>query len=207
MLGQGPMGLLVTYIIGAVMLGLLFIIGKLWDRKHPSEFVKSGWTTSIVAKIAILVAVAAAGGFISIPGPAASIKLDSAAGYFAAMMFGWQVGGLVAAFGTFFANLMSGFSGWAPMVPYYMINMALAVMAYAFVAKKYNQIAGIIVGTIVNVFCIFPWFIMLGAGIMIPILIPQILGSFVNVFLASIAYTAINNAKKKKKKDNMDIPE
>lgn len=206
MLGQGPMGLLVTYLIAAIMLVLLFIFGKAHDRKNPSEFAKTGWTTSIVAKIAILVAVSAAGGFISIPGPAASIKLDSAAGYFASMMFGWQVGGLVAAFGTFFANLMSGFSGWAPMVPYYMVNMALAVMSYAFVAKKYNQIAGMIVGTIVNVLCILPWFIMLGFAIMIPIFIPQIVGSFANVFLASIAYTTINNAKKKKKKD-MDMPE
>lgn len=205
MLGQGPLGLLVTYLIGAVMLVLVFVLGKICDRKYPSEVSKKGWTTSIVAKIAILVAVSAAGGFVSIPGPAASIKLDAVAGYFAAMMFGWQVGGIIAAFGTFFANLMSGFSSWAPMVPYYMVNMALAVLAYGFIARKYGQVAGIVVGTIVNTLCILPWFIMLGWGIVAAIFVSQVIGSFANVFLASIAYTAITNAKKRKRNEDVDM--
>ncbi len=207
MLGTGVIGLSVTYLIGLVMLVLVFVFGKMWDRKYTSEFKKAGWSSSIVAKIAILVAVAAAGGFISIPGPAASIKLDSTAGYFASIMFGWQVGGIVAAFGTFFANLMSGFSGWAAMVPYYMINMALAVLAYGYISKRFNLVAGMIVGTIVNTLCIMPWFFMLGWVTMIPILVPQIVGSFVNCFLATVAYKAINAAKDKKKTIDIDMVE
>ena len=192
MLGQGVLGLSVTYLIGLVMLILVFVFGKMWDRKYTSEFKKDGWSSSIVAKIAILVAVAAAGGFISIPGPAASIKLDSTAGYFASIMFGWQVGGIVAAFGTFFSNLMSGFSGWAAMV-------------YGYISKRFNLVAGMIAGTIVNTLCIMPWFFMLGWVTMIPILIPQIVGSFVNCFLATVAYKAINAAKDKKKHVDIDM--
>ena len=61
MLGQGVLGLLVTYLIALVMLVLVFVFGKMWDKKHTSEFMKAGWSSSIIAKIAVLVAVAAAG--------------------------------------------------------------------------------------------------------------------------------------------------
>ena len=197
MLGTGSAGLLATYAIAAVMLVLNYLLGLWWNKHLPSTVNEEGWTTRIVAKIAILAAVAAAGGMITIPGPATSIRLDSLAGYFGALMFGWQVGGVVAAFGTFFANLMSGFSGWAALVPYYMINMAFAATCFGIASKKWGKIAGLIVGTAVNTLCIMPWLVMLGWQMMITTLVPQILGSFVNCLLAMIAYTAIVAAQKR----------
>lgn len=201
MLGTGTAGLIATYAIGAVMVVLTFILGAWWNKHLPSAVKEEGWTTRIVAKISILVAVAAAGGMITIPGPATSIRLDSLAGYFGALMFGWQVGAVVAAFGTFFANLMSGFSGWAALVPYYMMNMALAATCFGLAAKKWGKIAGLIIGTLVNTLCILPWIVMLGWQMMITTLVPQIIGSFVNCLLATIAYTAISAAQKRKKAD------
>ena len=197
MLGTGTAGLLATYAIAAVMLALNFLLGLWWNKHLPSTVKEEGWTTRIVAKIAILAAVAAAGGMITIPGPATSIRLDSLAGYFGALMFGWQVGGVVAAFGTFFANLMSGFSGWAALVPYYMVNMALAATCFGIATKKWGRIAGLIAGTLVNTLCILPWMVMLGWQMMITTLVPQILGSFVNCLLAVIAYVAITAAQKR----------
>ena len=197
MLGTGSAGLAATYAIGAVMLVVNYLLGLWWNRHLPSTVKEEGWTTRIVAKIAILAAVAAAGGMITIPGPATSIRLDSLAGYFGALMFGWQVGGVVAAFGTFFANLMSGFSGWAALVPYYMINMALAATCFGIATKKWGKIVGLIVGTFVNTLCILPWLVMLGWQMMITTLVPQILGSFVNCLLAVIAYAAITAAQKR----------
>ena len=186
------------------MLVLVFILGAYWNKHLPSEVKKEGWTTSVIAQIAILAAVAAAGGMITIPGPATSIRLDSLAGYFGVLMFGWQVGAIVAAFGTFFANLMSGFSGWAALVPYYMINMALAVICFGIASKKAGKVVGLIVGTFVNTLCILPWVLMLGWAMMVTTLIPQILGSFVNALLAMIAYVAISNAKKHRKVEIAD---
>ena len=197
MLGTGTAGLIATYSIAAVMLVVNFLLGAWWNKHLPSTVKEEGWTTRIVAKIAILAAVAAAGGMITIPGPATSIRLDSLAGYFGALMFGWQVGGVVAAFGTFFANLMSGFSGWAALVPYYMVNMALAATCFGIATKRWGRIAGLIVGTFVNTLCILPWLVMLGWQMMITTLIPQILGSFANCLLAVIAYAAITAAQKR----------
>ena len=193
-----------TYAIGAVMLVLVFILGVYWNKHLPSEVKKEGWTTSVIAQIAILSAVAAAGGMITIPGPATSIRLDSLAGYFGALMFGWQVGAIVAAFGTFFANLMSGFSGWAAMVPYYMINMALAVICFGIATKKAGKITGLVVGTFVNTLCILPWIIMLGWAMMVTTLIPQVLASFVNALLAMIAYVAISSARNRREVEIAD---
>ena len=197
MLGTGSAGLAATYAIAAVMLVVNYLLGLWWNKHLPSTVKEEGWTTRIVAKIAILAAVAAAGGMITIPGPATSIRLDSLAGYFGALMFGWQVGGVVAAFGTFFANLMSGFSGWAALVPYYMVNMALAATCFGIATKKWGKIMGLIVGTLVNTLCILPWLVMLGWQMMITTLVPQILGSFVNCLLAVIAYAAITAAQKR----------
>ena len=197
MLGTGSAGLAATYAIGAVMLLVNYLLGLWWNKHLPSTVKEEGWTTRVVAKIAVLAAVAAAGGMITIPGPATSIRLDSLAGYFGALMFGWQMGGVVAAFGTFFANLMSGFSGWAALVPYYMINMALASTCFGLASKKWGKIAGLVVGTVVNTLCILPWMVMLGWQMMLTTLVPQILGSFVNCLLAMIAYTAISAAQKR----------
>ena len=173
MLGTGTAGLLATYAIGAVMLVVTFLLGAWWNKRLPSLVKEEGWTTRIVAKIAVLAAVAAAGGMITIPDPATSIRLDSLAGYFGTLMFGWQVGAVVAAFGTFFANLMSGFSGWAALVPYYMINMALAAVCFGIASKKCGKIVGLIVGTFVNTLCILPWLVMLGWQMMITTLSPR----------------------------------
>lgn len=201
MLGTGTAGLLATYAIGVAMVVLTFVLGAYWNKHLPSEVKEEGWTTRVVSKIAVLAAVAAAGGMITIPGPATSIRLDSLAGFFGTLMFGWQIGSVVAAFGTFFANLMSGFSGWAALVPYYMMNMALAVTCFGIATKKGGRVFGLIVGTAVNTLCILPWLVMLGWQMMITTLIPQIFGSFVNCFLAVIAYSAITASQKRKKND------
>lgn len=205
MIGQNALGLVITYLIGAVMLGISFLLGKYWNRKLPPTLIKEeGWSNRAIARIAILAAVAAAGGMITVPGPATSIRLDSMAGYFGALMFGWEVGAMIAMFGTFFSNLMSGFSSWVPMVPYYMINMAFAAIAFGLtfkLFKRYGFVLSLIVGTFVNTLCILPWIIMLGWGMMVSILIPQIVASLANVLLAAIAYTAISAAQKRRRVD------
>ena len=79
-LGMGTAGHIATYGIGLVMLVLTLLLGVYWNKKLPSTVKEEGWTTRVIAKIAILAAVAAAGGMITIPGPATSIRLDSLAG-------------------------------------------------------------------------------------------------------------------------------
>ena len=66
-LGMGTTGHIATYGIGLAMLILTLLLGFYWNKKLPSTVKEEGWTTRVVAKIAILAAVAAAGGMITIP--------------------------------------------------------------------------------------------------------------------------------------------
>lgn len=197
-LGMTAKGAGAAYAIALVYIALMVVLGIWWNKHLPSSVAEEGWSSRTIARIAILTALSAAGGFITLPG-ATSIRFDSLAGYFGTLMFGWQVGAIVAMFGTFFSNLMSGFSGWAPLVPYYMINMALAVTCFGIATKKFGKVTGIIVGTVVNTLCIAPWPLMMGWAMLIATIIQQVLGSYANCLLASLAYTGITAAQTRRR--------
>lgn len=196
--GMTPKGAAVTYLFAAVYIIVLILLGIWWNKHLPSSVKEEGWSSRVIARIAILTALSAAGGLITLPG-ATSIRFDSLAGYFGTLIFGWQIGAIVAAFGAFFSELMSGFSGWAPLAPYYMINMALAVTCFGIATKKWGRIPGIVVGTLVNTLCVAPWPLMMGWGMLAATIIQQMLGSYANCMLAAFAYAAISAAQKRRR--------
>lgn len=203
-LGQGVLGLGVCYALAVGYLVLMWIIGSILTRQYPGEH-KVVWNTRTISRVTILAAVAGAGAMIKIPGPAATIALDAAAGYFAASFFGWPVGATVAAIGCFLANALGGFASWLPVLPIYLCAMAFTVTLAVFVQKKTNIVFAIIVGTIVNtVTCLGPWVIMIGPALMIAILPSQLIGSAVNALVGLSVATALKAAQVKKRPDWMD---
>ena len=197
-LGMTAKGAAVSYLFALVYIVLLVILGLWWNKHLPSSVAEDGWNSRTIARIAILTALSAAGGLITLPG-ATSIRFDSLAGYFGTLIFGWQIGAVVAAFGAFFSELMSGFSGWAPLAPYYMINMALAVTCFGIVSKKFGRIPGIIVGTAVNTLCVAPWPLMMGWGMLAATIVQQVLGSYANAASMQFAYAAITAAQTRRR--------
>jgi uncharacterized membrane protein len=197
-LGMTAKGAAVSYLFALVYIVLLVILGLWWNKHLPSSVAEDGWSSRTIARIAILTALSAAGGLITLPG-ATSIRFDSLAGYFGTLIFGWQIGAVVAAFGAFFSELMSGFSGWAPLAPYYMITMALAVTSFGVATKKFGRIPGIIVGTFVNTLCVAPWPLMMGWGMLAATIVQQVLGSYANCMLAAFAYAAITAAQTRRR--------
>ena len=162
------------------------IMAKLTDR------------TFIISTLVTLLLIAGSLGavaFMSISSNTMKVAVVDASG----RSFADKVGAIVAMFGTFFSNLMSGFSGWAPLLPYYMINMALAVTCFGIATKKFGKVPGIIVGTIVNTLCIAPWPLMMGWAMLIATIIQQVLGSYANCLLASLAYTGITAAQTRRR--------
>lgn len=196
--GMTAKGAAVSYLFALVYIVLLVILGLWWNKHLPSSVAEDGWSSRTIARIAILTALSAAGGLITLPG-ATSIRFDSLAGYFGTLIFGWQIGAIVAAFGAFFSELMSGFSGWAPLAPYYMITMALAVTCFGIATKKFGRIPGIIVGTVVNTLCVAPWPLMMGWAILAATIVQQVLGSYANCMLAAFAYAAITAAQTRRR--------
>ncbi len=200
-LGQGALGLGVSYVLAGCYLLLMRLLGGILSSQYPEEH-RIEWDTRTISRVTILAAVAGAGAMIKIPGPATTIALDAAAGYFAAAYFGWPVGATVAAIGTFLANALGGFASWFPMVPIYMCAMAFTVTIGVFVAKKTNIVFAIIVGTIVNtVTCLGPWVIMIGPALMIALLPSQIIGSAVNAAVGLTVAKALSSAQKHGKRE------
>ena len=203
-LGQGALGLSVCYALAIGYLVLMWLIGKVLTRQYPNEH-KVEWNTRTIARITILAAVAGAGAMIKVPGPAATIALDAAAGYFAAAYFGWPVGATVAAIGCFIANALGGFASWLPMLPIYLAAMAFTVTLAVFVQKKVGLVPAIVVGTIANtITCLGPWALMIGPALMIAILPSQLIGSAVNAAVGLTVAAALKAAQVRKRPDWMD---
>ncbi|MEA4884724.1 MAG: ECF transporter S component [Clostridia bacterium] len=203
-LGQGALGLGVSYALALGYLVLMWFFGSILTKQYPTE-QKVAWDTRTIARVTILAAVSGAGAMIKIPGPATTIALDAAAGYFAAAFFGWPVGATVAAIGCFLANALGGFASWLPMVVVYISGMALTVTLAVFVAKKVNIVAAIVVGTIVNTLtCLGPWAIMVGPTLMIALLPSQIIGSAVNAIVGLTVAVALKGAQNRKRPESVD---
>lgn len=193
-----------SYALALGYLVLMWFLGGILSRQYPIEH-RVTWDTRTIARVTILAAVAGAGAMIKIPGPATTIALDAAAGYFAAAFFGWPVGATVAAIGCFLANALGGFASWLPMVPIYLAAMALTVTIAVFVAKKVNIVAAIIVGTIVNtITCLGPWALMIGTPLMIALLPSQIIGSAVNALVGLSVAEALKAAQNRKRPESID---
>ncbi|OEG63217.1 MAG: ECF transporter S component [Halanaerobium sp. MDAL1] len=75
-----------------------------------SASVKSRYLkTSLLVKIALLVALSVVGSYIKFPGPVGSIALDSLPGYLGVIIIGGPAGALVLALGHLLSALNSGF--------------------------------------------------------------------------------------------------
>lgn len=197
-LGMTFKGAAMTYVFALAYIVILVFLGLWWNRHLYSAVVEEGWSSRVIARIAIFTALSAAGGLITLPG-ATSIRFDSLAGYFGTLMFGWQIGAIVAAFGALFSELMSGFSGWAPLAPYYMITMAFAVTCFGIATKKWGRIPGIIIGTLANTLCVAPWPIMMGWGMLATTIVQQVVGSYANCMLAAFAFAMISSAQQRRR--------
>jgi len=197
-LGMTFKGAAATYAFAVAYIVILVAVGLWWNRHLYSAVIDEGWSSRVIARIAIFTALSAAGGLITLPG-ATSIRFDSLAGYFGTLMFGWQIGAIVAAFGAFFSELMSGFSGWAPLAPYYMITMAFAVTCFGAATKKWGRVPGIIAGTLANTMCVVPWPLMMGWGMLATTFVQQVVGSYANCMLAAFAFSMISSAQQRRR--------
>ncbi|MDI7248129.1 MAG: ECF transporter S component [Bacillota bacterium] len=202
-LGQGALGLGVSYLLAAGYLVLMWVIGRHLSARYPDEH-RVRWDTRTIARVTILAAVSGAGAMIKIPGPATTIALDAAAGYFAAVFFGWPVGATVAAIGCFLANALGGFASWLPMVPVYVAGMALTVTLTAFLAKKAGVVPAVIAGTITNTLtCLGPWVVMIGLPLMIAILPSQIIGSAANAVIGLAVAGVLRTAQHRRRPETL----
>lgn len=145
-----------------------------------------------VGLIAVFVALSAVGAMIKIPGPLASVALDSAPGFFSALAFGSWEGMAVIALGHL---LTAGLAGFYLTVPVHLAiagEMAVAAFAVRWTQRKLGLIPAVIVGVLLNgvaaPFILWPMGGMAAVLGAMPVLV---IGSGVNLVAAAVVYQAL----------------
>ncbi len=142
------------------------------------------------ARVGLLTALSAVGALIKIPSPLGSIALDSAPGYFGALI-SLREGAIIAALGHLFSAYTGGFPLGVPMHLFIAVFMAFCAVIYGIISRK-NIVAGAIIGTFVNgvvgSFIVLP----LGGLAFVLTLMPfLVVASAVNIIVASAVYKTI----------------
>lgn len=158
------------------------------------EFTK----TQKLVFCALLIALSYIGSMIKIFG---SVALDALPAYFGALMFGGPIGALVGAIGHLFSAALSGFPMSIPMHLLVALCMAGACFAYSWITKKTNivlaSVIAIVINGVVMTFLSGLLAVALGVaptvmGFVLPMLMPLIFASTVNVVIAAILYLAVS---------------
>ena len=162
------------------------------NREPVQNKRKEFFTPRRIARMSILIAISAVGALIKIPSPTGTVALDSCTGYFSAVTFGWGEGAMVAGLGHILTAFTTGFPLGLPVHLYIALQMALYASIFSFVSRKINLTLGIVVAVLLNgvlsAFLIIPFG---GTGMATALLIPLLVGSLVNVLIASLAYKIV----------------
>jgi len=165
----------------------------LTDQSTPPK--KEFFTPKRIARISILIAISAVGSFIKVPSPTGTVALDSCTGYFSAAAFGWIEGSLVAGIGHLLSAFTAGFPLSLPVHLYIAVQMSVWVSIFWYIADRFNLITAAIVAIFCNgvlsAFLIIPFG---GMGMATALLLPLVVGSAVNVFIASVAYKIVKKS-------------
>jgi uncharacterized membrane protein len=156
---------------------------------------KEFFTPKRIARISILIAISAVGSMIKIPSPTGTVALDSCTGYFSAVTFGWLEGALIAGFGHLLSAFTAGFPLGLPVHLYIAVQMSLWVSVFWFVAKKINLVVAAIVAVILNGVISSLLIIPIGGvGMATALILPLMVGTFVNVLIAILAYKIVEKS-------------
>jgi riboflavin transporter len=150
------------------------------------------FTPRRITRMAIFISLSAVGAMIKIPSPTGTVSLDSCPGYFSAAAFGYLEGSIVAALGHLFTAFTIGFPLGLPVHLYIACQMALYVMVFRYLIKRFHPLVGIIIATLLNgvlsAYLIIPFG---GIGLATALIIPLTIGSAVNIIIAHFAYSIV----------------
>jgi len=156
---------------------------------------KEFFTPKRMARISILIAISAVGSMIKIPSPTSTVALDSCTGYFSAVTFGWLEGSIIAGLGHLLSAFTAGFPLGLPVHLYIAIQMAVWVSVYWIVAKNINLTVALIVAVLLNGLVSSALIIPIGGiGMATALVIPLMVGTFVNVIIAALAYKIVEKS-------------
>lgn len=157
----------------------------------------SGLRIRKMTSAALMVALSAVGAFIKIPGPLGTIALDSCPGYLYASLYGSFGGAVVAFFGHLASAVTVGFPLGIPIHLVVAAEMGLCAAVYGWIGRgvlsKSSWTFACLVAVLLNgvgaPLVLSPW---LGITAAIPLVLPLIIASSINVAAAILAFRILN---------------
>lgn len=155
-----------------------------------------------------MVALSAVGALIKFPGPLGSIALDSCPGYLYASLSGPMGGALVASLGHLASAFTVGFPLGVPIHLVIAAEMGLCAAAYGWIGRRFGAAglgtrslgrklswlsAGFVAVLLNGVgapLALSPW---LGMAAVVPLIVPLIIASFINVVVALLVLRVLNS--------------
>ena len=152
-------------------------------------------STKKVVLVGVFIALSVVGAFLKIPSPTGTVALDSAPGYFAAAAFGGVEAVLIISLGHLISSAIVGFPLTLPIHLLIAAQMAVFALIFAFLMKKANGYAAVIITTLANgILAPLTMVPIFGWGFFYGMLIPLLVGSLVNILLAYLVFNTINKA-------------
>lgn len=150
-----------------------------------------------LTRLAVFIALAAAGAMVKIPSPTGTVALDSLPGYLGALVFGIKDGMLIAALGHLLSAATAGFPLSIPVHLFIAAQMAAFAAAFGWLGSRHLG-GGIVLAMVLNgvvapaLFIPFPHY---GLAFFTAMVIPLLVGSMVNVAAAAAVHRALFRRK------------
>jgi uncharacterized membrane protein len=167
------------------------------QKEELSNMKKQGKKTKHMVLMALFIAMSVVGGYIKVPNPiTSSIAFDSMPAYLASLIFGGFSGAIVGFLGHVLSAAIGGFPLSLPIHLLIAFQMAIIMIIFNFVAKRYNLIAAVVIGTLLNGVGAPACLILipnLGMPVFVGAIVPLTITSFMNIILCVFIYRTIKN--------------
>lgn len=167
------------------------------NNNSPTVFRSSLYSsnlTSLLVRLAVLIALSVVGALIKIPSPTGTVALDSTPGYLTALAYGPGPGALVAALGHLLSAATAGFPLTLPLHLFVALQMAIIAALVAYANHRFNPVIASVLGIILNgigapaAFLLLPQF---GTPFFVAMTGPLLVASTINIIAALLLYKAL----------------
>lgn len=168
------------------------------ELSERTESARSNTTVTMLAVIAVFVALSAVGSLVKIPSPLGTVAFDSAPGFFVGIAFGGVPGAIVALIGHLITAAMTGFPLTLPMHLIIAVGMGLCAWAFGVLGRRGNVglVIGFVVAAVLNSFVLGLIVLPIGGVAMYTgMSISLLVGAIANLAVATIAYLALRNTR------------
>lgn len=160
---------------------------------------KKHHNTKFIALMGMFIGMSVVGGFIKLPNPiTSSVAFDSMPAFLATLILGGVPGAIIGFLGHMASAATGGFPLTLPIHLFIGFQMAVIMLVFDYIARKFNIVVASLVGVFLNGIVAPACFIPIpnmGMGAFMYLVPALSLASTLNILAAVLIYRAIKNTK------------